>query len=204
MPLPLLAISAAIGIATSVAGIIQGNSAQDKLEAANRAFTAKQNELVDRQIKIQEKQARLSKKVEAQRFQQMVLDAQRQDREIIRQTIVSRAIALSNATLAGAGGGSGLAGGLAQAQAEGTSQRLGVGQNLEIGTNIFGLNAKLTDVGTRLNRVAGRLNQAQATFQGQEAVAQGEATQAQGLFNLGQSIISNSSTFASVGTSLLG
>ena len=60
------------------------------------------------------KQAKASKMAENARQRMMQLEASRKRREVIRESMVARATATSNATSQGAGEGTGLRGGIAQ------------------------------------------------------------------------------------------
>ncbi len=81
-----------------------------------------------------------AKRAEALREQQMKLDATRQ---IIREGIVARANAVSNATNQGAQGGSGLQGGIAQITSRANQGLVGVAQNEAIGSAMFDANADI-------------------------------------------------------------
>lgn len=95
------------------------------------------------------------KRQESIREVQMQVDANRQRRQIIRQSMVARAEALSTSTAQGAGSSSGLAGGLAQNTAESGQGVLGVNQALESGSAIFASNRRLADAQTRQSMGAG-------------------------------------------------
>ena len=165
--MPIVAgIIGAIGLATSAIGLFQANNAQ------NRATR------VQSQISAQ------SQQVEKQRELQMHLDAMRLRREAIRQMVVTRSQALSNATLAGAGDSSGLQGGLSQESAKGRQNVLGIYTNEDIGKEIFQRNEAISQLGTQLNQ------------------AQADVQAGQGLFNLGSSILGSATTVARIGTSL--
>ncbi len=86
--------------------------------------------------------AEASADAEKLRKKQMGLDAMRKRREIIRQTQVAQATALSNATAQGAQEGSGLQGGYAQIAGQGARDTAGVNQAQEIGQGIFDANAR--------------------------------------------------------------
>lgn len=95
------------------------------------------------QIKGQATAAAASKKAEDARKRQMNLEADRMRRQAIREAIVARATALSNATTQGAQDSSGLAGGIAQVTGQEGRNILGINQNQEIGNIIFDQNAKM-------------------------------------------------------------
>ncbi len=117
-----MAALTSIGIALSVAG-----TAVSVIGAFGQARAAKQ-------------QAEAFEKAENAREAQMKLDAQRRRREVIRQTLAARSLALSNATAQGAAQGSGLAGGMAQATATGAQEIRSVNQSEQLGGRIFSAN----------------------------------------------------------------
>lgn len=88
----------------------------------------------------QRKAAKAAKKADRLRERQMNLEAMRKKRELIREGIVARATAVSNATNQGAGEGSGLAGGLAQITGAQNRNTTAVSQDLSIGGGIFSAN----------------------------------------------------------------
>ena len=86
------------------------------------------------------KAAKASERAEALRERQMNLQASRDRRNTVRQAVVARAQAISNATAQNAGEGSGLAGGLGQISAQSGSNIQGINQGQEIGQGIFRAN----------------------------------------------------------------
>lgn len=88
-------------------------------------------------------QAKASAKAEKLRERGMKLEAFRKRREIIREGLMAKATALSNATAQGAGEGSGILGGLAQI--EGNTRRgvTAVNQDETLSSGIFKQNAKI-------------------------------------------------------------
>lgn len=105
-------IVAGIGIAAGVAGtVVQMKGAKDAQKGQERA--------------------------EKLRQQQMELEAQRERRNIIRQTLQARATALSNASAQGAEGGSGLQGGYGQIQSQGGNAMIATNENQAIGQQMF-------------------------------------------------------------------
>lgn len=117
------AVVAAIGVATSIAGTAVG--------------------VVGAVM-----QANSQKKIEQLRQRQMELEAQRQQREVIRQRVIASANATASANAGGAIESSGLAGGLAQISGQTGRSILAGSQNLEIGEGIFKANAAADNAGT--------------------------------------------------------
>lgn len=93
---------------------------------------------------IQSQETGLEQDVNSQRQQAMVLSAQRQQLQNIRNTQLARSMALNSATGQGAQFGSGLQGGYGQISGQSGVNGLGVSQNLEIGQNIFGLDSQIS------------------------------------------------------------
>lgn len=123
-----------IGLTT----LVLAGTALSALGTATSTYSAvKQAEATKQQIGIQQQ-------IEAQRKQQMELQAHRQQLETVRQMQRARSQALTSATNQGAIFGSGLQGGYGQIGGATATNQLGISQNLEIGRNIFGLNQQLS------------------------------------------------------------
>lgn len=113
----------ALGLGVAAVGVgIQMKGARDAEKAGQKAQAA-------------------SQQAESERKRQMELDARRRQREVIRQQVGARSLALANATSQGAGGGSGLQGGYSQIAGRTGVNMTGIDQNLEIGRNIFDANS---------------------------------------------------------------
>ena len=126
------------------------------------------------QMKAQASAAKAAEKAEKLRERQMNLDAQRQKRKIIRESIMQRSIAVANATNQGAGDSSGLEGGIAQVTGEAASGLAYTGKSQQIGAGIFQANADA-------------------------AKAQGRAAFGSGLSSLGGAIVDNAGTINRLG-----
>lgn len=94
------------------------------------------------------KQNQVAKKQEMMRKRQMNLEAVRRKRDLIREGIMVRAQATSNAVAQGAGEGSGLQGGLAQVTGTVNRNINVVSQDQQIGNRMFGLAGKYADWGS--------------------------------------------------------
>ncbi len=140
-----------ISIGLGIAGL--GMQIFGGLGAAN---VAKQTAQVSAGIAADEMQ------INAQKQQQMQLEASRAQLQNLRNVQQARAKGLEVATAGGAQFGSGLAGAQAAASDQGGVNALGISQNLQIGQNIFGLN---NDVSGKKIQLAGLGGQA-ATDQG--------------------------------------
>jgi len=94
------------------------------------------------QYKGQEKMIQAQKKAERLRERQMNLQAMRERREVVRQSILARSTALATTTAQGAAGqgGSALGGAYGQIGGEAGRQRVAINQNQEIGQGIFRAN----------------------------------------------------------------
>lgn len=121
-----------------------------------------------------QKQADAAEEAEKLRKRQMDLEADRQRRQIARQAAVARGQALSNATVQGAGAGSGAQGGMSGIVGEGALATRDVTTNQQIGAGIFNANAQYAQAGSM--------------------VAAG-----QGLSSLGGSLVKNSGTIGQIG-----
>lgn len=88
-------------------------------------------------------QAKGMKRAEAVREKQMNLQAAREKRASIRESVIARAQATSNATAQGADQGSGLAGGLGQISSQNASNIQGISQGQELGREMFAANRQI-------------------------------------------------------------
>ena len=93
------------------------------------------------------KQAKSSAKAEKLRERMMGLEALRKRREIVREGVVARAQATSNAVAQGAGEGSGLQGGIAQITGRQNRNTLASTQDEEIGHKVFKANRQYAKAG---------------------------------------------------------
>lgn len=144
----MAAISAAIGavgLGTSLLGGSQASSA------------AKQMAGIQEEIGWKERVA------DATRYQQMLLNSQRQQIEIVRNGQRARALALNAATNQGAQYGSGLAGGLGQIAGQTGEQSLQVNENLGIGRDMFNNNFQISMLKNQLGQAQSDFYSAQGT-----------------------------------------
>lgn len=108
-----------------------------------------------------------AKTAEDIRKAQQDIEAVRQRRQIIRQGLIARSEALSNATAQGAQGGSGLAGGIAQTVNSTGQQITNVNQSQDLGNQMFRANARISagqttqSVGSGISSLAGSLVKSQ-------------------------------------------
>lgn len=163
MALGTLAI---IGLAASVAGT--GLQIYGQAQAA----------------KAQREQVQAFRRAEELRKKQMNLDAARRRREIIRQGIIARGLAINNAANQGATASSGLLGGLFQIGGQARRAITQTNQNQIIGGGIFDANIQGGNAQIR------------------EANAGTIAAFGSGLSSLGGTAINNLGTFNRVGTYL--
>lgn len=126
-----------------------------------------------------------SRRAEELRKQQLLLETRRRQRDAIRQGIIAKARAVSNATQQGAGQSSGLEGGLAQISGVVGQNVLGTSENAQIGLGIFDANADRASAESRLG------------------IARTDAQTGAGLYSLGTSLVSAAPTISSVGASLV-
>lgn len=115
------------------------------------------------QSKIQQQEAQVSQQISgveqqinAQRQQQMVISARRQQLQTIRSVQQARSQALAAGVNQGGQFGSGVAGGEAQASAQGAYNQLGVSNSLQIGQNIFGLTNQQDQLQAQLASLQGK------------------------------------------------
>jgi hypothetical protein len=86
------------------------------------------------------KQEAAQEKAEKAREQQMNLDMQRKRRETMRQAVLARSTALTNASTQGAQSSSGLQGGLAQITGNEYRNIGALGQDQQLGKEVFAAN----------------------------------------------------------------
>lgn len=102
------------------------------------------------QYSASQKQAAAMEKGEELRKKQMNLDAQRRTRQVIREGLIARSQALTNATAQGAEAGSGLQGGYAGIQSNTLYNASGIEQNRQIGSQIFDANKQYAQAGSQM------------------------------------------------------
>lgn len=88
----------------------------------------------------QMKQAKAAEKAEKAREKMMNLDVQRKRREAIRQAVMARSVALSNAVAQGAEKGSALQGGYGQIGGDLRRNTVALGQDQQLGKQVFAAN----------------------------------------------------------------
>ena len=150
----ITAVAAVIGATTAAAGAVGQARSQRAASAASR-------------------------RAEAARLRQMNLETQRRQRDIFRQQLRARSVALANTTNQGASaeGSSALPGGQGQISGEVGRQSLALAENQAIGSEIFSANAAL-------------------------ASAQGDAATWQGVGSIGQNIFANSQAIGRIGNTM--
>lgn len=99
-------------------------------------------------------QAEGNRRAEALRMRQMNLQAARERRSTVRQSVIARAQALSAATAQGAGQGSGILAGMGNVTSQAAGNVQGINQGQEIGQGMFAANA-LTSSGQTLASIGG-------------------------------------------------
>jgi hypothetical protein len=141
-----------------------------------------------RQAASQQEAIRLQQQMDDQRKKAMELDAMRRKREMIRQSIAARSMALATTTALGASaeGSSALPGSYGGIQGRTGVNELGVNQNLEIGRSMFGLQRGVS-----------------AAYQN-AASAGSQVAMGQGLSSLGGTLLKNLDTFGRVGSFMSG
>lgn len=157
-------ISIALGLAGLGMQIFGGLGAADV--AKQQAQISAQSAQISGQVAGDEMQ------INAQKQQQVQLEAGREKLQNIRNVQQARARGLATATTGGAQFSSGLAGAQASAESQGGVNELGINQNLSIANNVFGINQ---DIGNKRIRMA-QLGSQSALLGGQAATDQGIAS----------------------------
>lgn len=124
--------------------------------------------------------------INAQKQQQVQLEAQRESLQNFRNVQKAKALGLTSATAQGAQFGSGLAGGQASATDTGYTNALGINQNLGIANNVFALNADVSNKKIGISEL-----------QSQSALLGGQAATDQGIASLGGALIKSGPTIGS-------
>ena len=153
----------------------------------------KQSKIAGEQAQVSEDVAQQEQGINAQKMQQMTLQAGRTQLENFRNVQKARAQGLTSATNQGAQFGSGLQGGQAQATDQGLYNALGINQNLAIGQNIAGLNDKISQDKMMM-----------ASLGGSSATAAGIASLGGAMVQMGPTIGNISKGFGNVGNNLFG
>lgn len=103
-----------------------------------------QSNIAHQQASVSMDEAHQEQNINAQKQQQMQLQANRSQLENFRNVQRARAQGLNAAVNQGANLGSGLQGGQAQAEDQGLYNSLGINQNLQIGNTIAGYNQNIS------------------------------------------------------------
>lgn len=127
----------------------------------------------------QKKAAAAAQEAERLRQAQSNVDAIRQRRQVVRQAIIARGDAISNATGQGAGQGSGLAGGLAQIGGQEGQNLSAINSAQSIGTKMFAANAA-------------------------QSAGQSQAATGQGISSLGGALVKNQDAIGRLGAYTFG
>lgn len=93
------------------------------------------------------KQAKASEKAEKARQRMMQLEAMRKRRELVREGVVARATATSNASAQGAAEGSALQGGIAQITTQQNRNTTASFQDEQLGNKVFAANRQYAKAG---------------------------------------------------------
>lgn len=150
------------------------------LGGAKATAAAKQASQVQRRISLFEQ------RIEEQRRLAMERDAERRQRQIMRDAQRTRSIALTTATSQGASQGTALGGAYGQISGQSSGMLLGVNQELTMGRSIFDINQQISGERMKL------------------ADIQSQAATAGGLSSLGGSLIGASKPFGSLFQSAFG
>jgi hypothetical protein len=128
------AISTAIAVASLAVGIGGAAVAYSGMQ--------QQKEAQQKQAEAQQQALDFQQQAESKREQAMKLDAERRQREIVRQGVAARSMALATATTQGAAanGSSALGGAYGQISGRTGVNALGINQQSEIGSSMFALN----------------------------------------------------------------
>lgn len=127
----------------------------------------------------QRKAAKGQERAERIREAQANLESQRERRNIVRQTLLARAQATSNAASQGAMEGSGIQGGYGQLQGQGGNAIVANTQNQALGAGMFAANRQIS-------------------------AGQTQASMGSGLSSLGGALVSNSDTLGRIGNYAFG
>lgn len=168
------AVLGAVGVATAAYGVTQAAKGQS-IAKEGAAQIKKGNEIA---AGAAADQASASRRLEELRKRQMMLDAMRQRRQVIRDALLARSTALTAATYQGAEGGSGLQGAYGQITGRAAQNIQGIEQSAAIGAKMFDANAQIADAGAVM-----------AVGQGVSSYGSGQMSYGQGVTGFGGSLI---------------
>lgn len=152
------AAASAAGGATSLSAIAGG--AGTALAAGGTAL----------QIKGQMDANKAAKDAERLRQGQMNVEAERQKRQVIRQSLVARGEAINTAAAQGASEGSGLAGGISQIAGQANENIGAISTSQGIGNAMFGVNRRASNAATTASFGQGLSSLGGALFKNQEPI----------------------------------
>jgi hypothetical protein len=111
-----------------------------------------------------------AQRAEKLREAQSEMEGNRQRRQIVRQAVLARSEALTNATGQGASEGSGLAGGYGQIQGQSGGALAGSAQNQQLGQQMFAANRQIAAGQTTASTGGGVSSLGGALVKNQEAI----------------------------------
>lgn len=150
--------ASAAGGATSLAGI--AGSVGTALSVGGTAL----------QVKGQLDASKAAKDAEKLRQGQMNVEAERQKRQVIRQSLIARGEAMNTAAAQGATEGSGIAGGTAQIAAQANENIGAINTSQGFGNAMFGVNRRATNASTMASMGQGLSSLGGALFKNQEPI----------------------------------
>ena len=156
-------IVAVVGLATSAYGIYSSEKSTSQQNKNNKARTGALNPIFDKQDALNQDVVAANKRIEQIRMEQAKQDANRSRRQILRETQVARATALSRATNQGAGNSSAVSGALAQINNQSSDLLNTLNQNANAGLSLFKENQNIYDLQSQLASAQGQINKINST-----------------------------------------
>lgn len=164
------AASAAGGATSGVVGATGAGGAASGAGIAGGVGTALSIGGTALQVKGQLDASRAAKDAETLRQGQMNVEAERQKRQVIRQSLIARGEAMNTAAAQGATEGSGIAGGTAQIAAQANENIGAINTSQGFGNAMFGVNRRATNASTMASMGQGLSSLGGALFKNQEPI----------------------------------
>jgi hypothetical protein len=195
---------AAIGLGISAFSTVKGMQAGKKQEAATQRGYDAQERIAESNATLSREVSGITKYQEKVRRQITQMEATKARRQIIRQTQLARATAISRASAAGASTGSSIQGVMAGVSSDFASQINEVRGNLRNSMIMFDTNAEIVDAQNRNAQRTGVFNSQLATAQSQASSAASQGNFYGQVANVGGTLAQNAGKITDVGKSFGG
>lgn len=195
---------AAIGIGISGYSVINGMQQGKKQDRATQEAYGAQERIAESNAQLSREVSGITKYQEGIRRKLVQMETTKARRNLIRQTQLARATALSRGTTMGAASGSSFQGVMSSLTSDFSSQINEIRGNLRSSMQQFDINENIVDAQNRNAQRTGVFNSQLATAQTNAASAASRGNRFQAIGQIGGSLVQNSETIGNVSQSFGG